>query len=237
MCATAAPMIGRAYHRDDVPSSSSGPRWPNTYVARLQAVALLQTLNAEILASASATRALEAWCRTHQLEDEPRVVIERVPSQPRPWRPEHEQWLSPRLGEKVTHRRVQLRCGPRILAEADNWYLGSRLTPEINRVLDTTNTPFGTAIASLDPYRRTIAVRLMWAPLSAWWDDGIDLSSEAPTLPIPESLFEHRTVLYTREQTAVSFVEERYKRSLLPARLDREDEASADRAAASASAR
>src|SRR5687767_9921582 len=49
------------------------PRWPDTYVARLEALALIQTLNAEILASRSATTILENWCRDHRLADTPQI--------------------------------------------------------------------------------------------------------------------------------------------------------------------
>lgn len=193
-----------------------GARWPDTRVARWQAFALLQTLNAEILASTSATRVLEAWCRAHHLAEEPRIVVERLHGQYGRWDPAREQWLKPRPGEVVTHRRVQLRCEGRILAEADNWYVASRLTAEVNRVLDNTDTPFGRAIAALDPYRRTMAVKILWSPLPEWRDDVPVSSSRDHGFAIPESLFEHRAVVYARDHTPVSFVEEVYKRSLLP---------------------
>lgn len=196
--------------------SPTPSQWPDTYVARLQALALLQTLHAQILASTSATRALETWCRAHRLAHEPKIVIERLPSRPARWEPEHQRWLSPSPEETVTHRKVRLRCGRRILAEADNWYVPNRLTPEINRVLETTDTPFGTAITSLDPYRRTTAVELMWSPLPTWWDDTTEELPDGPTLTIPESLFQHRAVIYASARIPISFVEETYKRSLLP---------------------
>jgi hypothetical protein len=54
------------------------PRWPDTHVARLQALALVETLNAEVLASRSATMTLETWCREHELANEPTIVAELV---------------------------------------------------------------------------------------------------------------------------------------------------------------
>src|SRR5262249_7035855 len=57
--AVAAPL---AAARADSPA-----QWPDTPVARLEAVALIETLNAEILASRSATFTLEKWCADHRL--------------------------------------------------------------------------------------------------------------------------------------------------------------------------
>jgi len=48
------------------------PGWPDTFVGRLGALAVLETLNAEVLASRSATMTLEAWCRDHRLASENR---------------------------------------------------------------------------------------------------------------------------------------------------------------------
>ncbi|HVG23388.1 MAG TPA: hypothetical protein VND45_04480, partial [Thermoanaerobaculia bacterium] len=50
-------------------SCASAPdqqRWSDTYEARLEVLALLQTLNADILAGSSATATLERWCREHE---------------------------------------------------------------------------------------------------------------------------------------------------------------------------
>jgi hypothetical protein len=54
---------------------------------------------------------------------------------------------------------VQLWCGDRLLSEADNWYVPSRLTPAMNTALETTDTPFGKAVQELKPYRRTFPLR------------------------------------------------------------------------------
>ena len=50
--------------------------WPDTLVVRLEALALIETLNAEILASRSATFTLEKWCADHRLsgDAEPKIV-------------------------------------------------------------------------------------------------------------------------------------------------------------------
>lgn len=51
------------------------PAWPDTFVARLEALALIQTLNAEILASRSATLTLENWCRDQNLLENRRYSL------------------------------------------------------------------------------------------------------------------------------------------------------------------
>jgi hypothetical protein len=56
----------------------------------------------------------------------------------------------------LRYRRVDLTCGTHILSEADNWYVPSRLTPEMNRTLDTTETSFGTVVKPLGFHRQTL---------------------------------------------------------------------------------
>lgn len=172
-------------------------------ISRLEAFALMQTLNAELLASRSATATLEGWCRDRRLAPEPRIVAQRVDGVDKPVTAEQRQRLDAVAGEPLKYRRVQLRCGTHVLSEADNWYVPSRLTPEMNRLLDATDTPFGRAVASLEPYRRTHGVTLLWRPA----DSGA----------IPDRLFEHRAVLYTRDHRPFSEVVEVYQRAVIGA--------------------
>jgi hypothetical protein len=186
-------------------------------VARLQALALLQTLNAEVLASRSATLTLEGWCRDHHLAKEPTIAAEVVTGVAKVPTAEQRQRLQVTPQDEVKYRRVRLRCGSRVLSEADNWYVPSRLTAEMNRLLETTDTPFGRAVQPLEPYRQTFAVKLLWSPLPDGWErNPIRLSTRSHgALSIPEALFEHRAVLYTREHKPFSEVDEVYQRQLL----------------------
>jgi hypothetical protein len=192
------------------------PPWPDTYLARLQGLALLETLDAELLASRSATATLERWCRDHRLAKAPTIVAEVVTG-PVKWATEDQRRrleVSPQ--DEVKYRRVRLRCGTRVLSEADNWYVPSRLTAEMNRLLETTDTPFGKAVQPLTPYRQTFAVEMLWAPLPAGWEQGsLTPSHPRKTLAIPDALFEHQAVLYTREHKPFSEVHEIYRRQLL----------------------
>ena len=190
--------------------------WPDTYLARVQALALMQTLNAELLGSASATASLESWCRDHRLAIDPTIVARVVTSVTRLADTITRQRLEVGPADEVKHRRVQLRCGSRLLSVADNWYVPARLTREMNHLLETTETPFGKVVAPLEPYRRTFAVQLLWTPLPHGWEHTVTaLPGASGALAIPAALFEHRAVLYTRANRPFSEVDEIYQRDVL----------------------
>jgi ketosteroid isomerase-like protein len=177
------------------PSAAADP-----LASRLDAFASIQALNAEILGSQSATATLESWCREHHLADPPRIVAHVVPGVHRTPSRDQLRHLDVGAPREVTHRRVRLQCGTHTLSEADNWYVPARLTADMNRSLETSDTPFGKVVAALQPYRRTFAVKVLWS-------DG--------TRPIPDALFEHDAVLYTRDARPFSEVSEVYRRDLL----------------------
>ena len=197
--------------------AQEAPPWPDTFTARLEALALIQTLNAEILGSRSATLTLENWCRSHRLAEEPRILARPVMGVSKVATAEQRQRLEVTEQEEVKYRRVQLRCGTQVLSEADNWYVPGRLTPEMNRLLETTDTPFGRAVESLEPYRRTFAVTLLWAPLPDGWERESATLPDSPgrALAIPAAVFEHRALLYTRDHLPFSEVTEVYQRQIL----------------------
>lgn len=159
-----------------------------------------QVLNAALLASSSATRTLEQWCGTHHLAAEPRVTARRVNGGSKPLTPDQRRRLDVGDREPVRYRRVELTCGSRVLSIADNWYVPSRLTPEMNQLLETTDTPFGKTVAPLQPTRETFAVKLFWTDTAQ---------------PVPAVLFEHRAVLYTTGHRPFSEVDEMYQRALV----------------------
>jgi hypothetical protein len=194
--------------------------WPDTPVARLEALALIETLNAELLASRSATLTLETWCADHGLAGaaEPKIVARQVAGKERPPTPEQRQRLEVGLSEEIKVRHVQLLCGERVFSEADNWYVPARLTAEMNRLLDTTITPFGKVVQDLHPYRRTFAAMVLWRPLPEGWESRplpVAPRDAAKSLPMPDALFEHRALLYTEDGKPFSEVDEVYQRALL----------------------
>jgi chorismate-pyruvate lyase len=199
--------------------------WRDTFVARLEILALLQSLNSELLAASSATRTLETWCGEHRMADDPKIVARRVPGVRKEPSAEQLQRLGVREASAVQYRRVELRCGVHLLSEADNWYVPARLTPEMNAQLETTDTPFGRAVQTLQPYRRTIAVTTLWAPLPRGWEQQRRSRFEPRSrrlLQIPREVFQHRAVLYTAEHLPFSEVVETYQSELLAFRRDGE---------------
>jgi len=198
-------------------AAQQATRWPDTFVARLEVLALMQTLNADILASRSATRSLEGWCAAHHLAADPRLVAQPVADGFRAPSAEQRQRLQVGESEEVKYRRVQLRCGERLLSVAENWYVPARLTTEMNRLLETTATPFGRVVEALEPWRQTLAAKLLWSPLPEDWHSATGRYPSTPnrSLTIPEALFEHRALLYTRDHQPFAEVVEVYQRDLL----------------------
>jgi hypothetical protein len=181
-------------------------------------MALVQTLNARILGSRSATASLEAWCLARGLAAEPKVRARLIAGAAKPPTQDQLQRLQVAGPEELKYRRVQLVCGEHVLSEADNWYVPARLTPEMNRLLETTDTPFGRAVQPLQPYRQTFGAELLWQPLPKGWErrSGAELCGTAtePFAP-PPFLFEHRAVLYDSARRPFSEVSERYTHEIL----------------------
>ena len=146
--------------------------WPDSFVGRLEALALVETLDADLLSHDSATLTLERWCADHGIADPPRILAERVRDTMKPVSAEVRAALDVKPDEKLGYRRVRLKCGDHVLSEADNWYVPARLTPEMNHVLETTDTPFGKAVAALHFRRHTLAARPAVAPAAARLGDG-----------------------------------------------------------------
>ena len=193
--------------------------WQDTFESRLEVLALLQSLNAGILAGSSATRTLEEWCGEHRMADDPKVVAVSVADARKEPSAEQLQRLDVRDASEVRYRRVELRCGAHVLSRADNWYVPGRLTPEMNALLETTDTPFGKAVQPLRPYRRTVAVTMLWTPLPRGWEQQrrprFRWCRRRRTLAIPQEVFQHRAVLYTAEHVPFSEVVETYQSDVL----------------------
>jgi len=192
------------------PALAAGSKpWPNSFVGRLEALALIETLNADLLAHDSATLTLERWCADHRLADSARIVAERVRDAVKPASAEVRAALDVKPDEKLGYRRVRLKCGDHVLSEADNWYVPSRLTPEMNHVLETTDTPFGKAVAALHFRRHTLSADLLWRPLPKGWEMGAaPAQDENGALGIPGHVLEHRAVLSTPDGEPFSEVVE-----------------------------
>src|SRR5215467_14681848 len=98
------------------------PAWTNDFTGRLEALALLQTLNAELLSHDSATLTLDRWCDAHHLASPAKVIAVRDRGASKPATAELRRALGVGEAEPIRYRRVQLVCGRHVLSEADNWY-------------------------------------------------------------------------------------------------------------------
>lgn len=192
------------------------PQWPDTFVARLEALALAETLNADLLASNSATQTLEAWCAAHRMAKDATLHARLVRGVQKPLPAAERARLDIGPDEPVIYRRVELACGDHVLSRADNWYVPSRLTATMDKELTSTDTPFGRVIHALHPRRQTFAVTLLFHPLPEGWEMGA-----APTdhpdaqLSIPPILFEHRAVVVAGNGKPISEVVEDYTSDVL----------------------
>jgi len=193
------------------------PAWANDFTSRLEALAVLQTLNADLLSHDSATLTLDRWCDTHQLASPAKIVAVRDRATTKPATAEHRRVLGVSPAEPVGYRRVKLMCGSHVLSEADNWYVPSRLTPEMNHQLETTDIAFGRAVQALHFQRRTLSAELLWSPLPGGWDVAPAPLPDAggKALQVPHEVLRHQAVLVLPDGAAISEVVETYTEQVL----------------------
>ena len=208
-------------------SPAPSPTWTRSFVTRVEALAVLQSLNADLLSHDSATLTLQRWCDVHKLAWPVKITALRVLDVDKVPTPEQRVELGVSPTEPIRYRRVQLTCGAVVLSEADNWYVPGRLTPEMNRQLDGSDTPFGLVVRPLHFQRHTLSSMLLWQPLPAGWEmSGASAGASADTgagagvgarenQPMPSRLLEHRAVLTLPDGTPFSEVVETYTDQVL----------------------
>lgn len=198
----------------DLPTQS---QWPNTPSARVEALAVLQTLNADLLSNASATLTLDRWCAAHKLAPAgSKILAQRVRGQDKPADAHIRELLAVGPDEPIAYRRVRLACGDRILSEADNWYVPSKLTTEMNEALNTSDVAFGRAVQSLKFTRTNLSAKLLWSPLPEGWEMAAGLPAPGTgSLTLPPFVLEHHAVLKLPDGTPFSALVESYTRSVL----------------------
>jgi hypothetical protein len=208
-------LAGPAAAGTDAPSATA--TWSDSFQSRLAVWALIETLNADLLASHSATLTLTDWCASHHLSDAPKIVARLQPDATKPISAAQRRDLNIGPDEPVIYRRVDLACGTHVLSQADNWYVPSRLTPAMNAALTSSNTPFGLVIRPLHPQRHTLGVTFFWHPLPQDWElhaPPMD-KANAGALDVPPFLFQHRAIVSDAEDRPVSEVVETYTRANL----------------------
>lgn len=175
--------------------------------------ALLNELDATLLSSASATRTLEEWSRRHHLApgQTVRALCQHTSARPCPPALRDALRLPANTSSDVLrYRHVRLLCGTLTLSEAENWYLPDRLTADMNRALDTTDTPFGRVTAPLAFTRRLVQSERLWWPLPAGWALAPLPEGTGDALTFPPVLFRHHAVLSRQDGTPISAVIESY---------------------------
>jgi chorismate-pyruvate lyase len=207
-------LLSFAVRADDAQQRSA---WPDSVLTRVEALALLQTLNSDLLSNESATLTLDRWCERHKLASPAaKIVAERVRGVDKEPTAEQRKLLGISGGEPVRYRRVRLHCGDRVLSEADNWYVPGRLTPEMNHALDTTDIAFGRAVQALKFRRQRLSAKLLWSPLPDGWEMGEALPERrGDVLEIPAQLLQHHAVLTLPDGTPISEVVETYTNDVL----------------------
>jgi len=205
-------------------AASAPTPWTRSFVTRVEALAVLQSLNADLLSHDSATLTLGRWCDMHKLASPATIKAVRVSDVDKVPTPEQRMELGVSPTEPVRYRRVKLTCGAAVLSEADNWYVPARLTPEMNQQLDNSDTPFGVVVRALHFQRHTLSSRLLWQPLPEGWEmqggagvDGGGFLGEGARAgeALPPALLEHRAVLTLPDGTPFSEVVETYTDQVL----------------------
>jgi chorismate-pyruvate lyase len=190
--------------------------WADTSATRVEALAILQTLNAELLSNDSATLTLDRWCEAHKMATPAKIVAERVHGEDKEPTQEVRKLLGVGAGDPVRYRHVRLHCGDHVLSEADNWYVPARLTSDMNKVLDSSDTPFGRAVQDLHFHRRTLAAQLLWSPLPVGWEMAASIpAAKQGALQVPGQTIQHRAVLFLPDGTPFSMVVETYTNEVL----------------------
>lgn len=204
-----SPLARGAGEKPRETAESRSARW-----SLAAASTLLHALNAELLSHASATLTLERWCEAQGFTARARIAAVRSSECDKSLPPDGDRHLALGPHEAVRYRHVRLVLDGHVLAEADNWYVPSRLSAAMNRQLDSSDMPFGKVIQSLGFQRQTLQAHVLWPqPRDA------SQASEAPGIDdaqaLPEHVLRHRAVLYDRDMRPISFLTESYTRQVL----------------------
>ncbi len=183
--------------------------WPVTDAGRAAARDALVRFEAALDATDSASEALRRWCADNRLADPAVIRAERVRDVEKPADAAVREALGAAPGEPLRYRRVRLRCGERVLSEADNWYRPGKLTAAMNDVLDATDRPFGVVVGPLGFHRRTLGVDWLFDPMRA------ALPGDGGGRKAPHAVLRHRAVLISAEGAPFSLVIETYTDEVL----------------------
>ncbi len=165
--------------------------------------ARLNDFNARLCTSNSAVQALERWCTEHFLATNLKIVarVQNVPVKSISLKQRERLKIGPT--DIIRYRCVTLSYGDIVISEADNWYVQSHLTAEMNFQLDNSHSPFGQVIRSLDPTRQTLSSQILWP-----------VSKRADPLLIPAHLLRHHALVLNAQGLPIAEVIENYAKTL-----------------------
>ncbi len=109
----------------------------------------LDDFEAELLSHDSATQALTNWCERRGIADVAAIRAVPVAAGHAAGEAAIRTELAAADDAPLGYRHVRLVCGDTVLSEAHNWFVPERLTPAMNRTLETTDTPFGVVAGAL----------------------------------------------------------------------------------------
>lgn len=168
---------------------------------------LMHALSERILRSNSATEELERWCAERAIGDGRIVAIRARNAKAVPCDDESLEALYPHdVRGQAKFRLVELATAGIVVVDAFNWYFPDRLTLDMRKALETTDTPFGRVVKPLKPKRRTYLVRRR--------TPGQMMEAKGPLDP-GATAFEHRAVIYGQGDIPIAVVHERFRNILV----------------------
>lgn len=166
-----------------------------------------------LLTTFSFTAALQVWCELRGLGSGNLYSVVQEGSGNAALPATGVDVLQPREGEHVRHRAITLTRGDIPLLDADNWYIPDRLPVRARMLLDTTDTPFGAALAGSLQNRETFEALLPPHIMARF--GGRTHIRETRMAGDPEVPVMTARGIVTLDTVPVSFVEERIRPELV----------------------
>jgi chorismate-pyruvate lyase len=164
---------------------------------------LMRTLSERLSSANSVTEELERWCCERGIGRGRFVATCARGAKAKFLDAESLKALQADAHAEPEFRRVQLAIDDVVVVDALNWYFPANLTPEICEVLRNSSVPFGRAIRTLRPKRRTFFVRQSTAEQIAGSRDQTDTA------------FEHHAIVLRGNGVPVAVVHERFRMVLI----------------------
>src|SRR3569833_2701703 len=110
-CANNLWLVLAASARAEDAAANGAKAWPDTPGTRLEALALLQTLNADLLSNDSATLTLDRWCESHRITTPAKIVAERVRDRDKDTTNKNKKQHNNKTNKPEHNHHKQLHCG------------------------------------------------------------------------------------------------------------------------------